>query len=101
MTAQPLFSDLIATGGARLIDVRHLGDDLRLISSHAARYELDQILAQTLGQILAPADLDPAIPDIIFFGSGDYHHVTATLLARYEEPLTVIHFGLPSKPPAV
>jgi hypothetical protein len=31
-------------------------------------------------------------PEIVFYGSGDFHHLTAALLARHDTPLTVIHF---------
>lgn len=31
-------------------------------------------------------------PEIIFYGSGDFHHLTAALISRHTEPLTVIHF---------
>ncbi len=30
--------------------------------------------------------------EICFYGSGDFHHITAALVSRYTQPLTVIHF---------
>ncbi len=31
-------------------------------------------------------------PEIIFYGSGDFHHLTAALVSRHAQPLTIIHF---------
>ena len=83
VTGQPLFTGLIARGKARVIDMRALEPRLRIIASHQAHHDL--LLA------LEPIPRDEG-PPIVFYGSGDFHHVTASLLAHYDEPLTVIHF---------
>ncbi len=31
-------------------------------------------------------------PEVIFYGSGDFHHLTAALVQRHRTPLTIIHF---------
>jgi hypothetical protein len=83
VTAQAPFSELLACGGSRRIDARHLAPDLRIISTLAAHYELGALLGDLA---------EDAPPDVVFYGSGDFHHVTASLLARHSAPLSVIHF---------
>ena len=83
VTGQPLFAGLMARGQARVIDMRAHEPQLRIIASHQAHHDL--LLA------LEPIPRDEG-PPIVFYGSGDFHHVTASLLAHYDEPLTVIHF---------
>lgn len=83
VTAQPLFADMIARGEARAVDLRALGPKLGLVAGHEAHFQL----MTALEPLRAAAGLQVA-----FHGSGDFHHVTAALLAQHEEPLTVIHF---------
>jgi hypothetical protein len=72
-------------GRDRQIDViaaRDLGSQLRIVASRAAWHALEQRLP-----VLELGD-----PEVTFYGSGDFHHVTAALVARRRAPVTVIHF---------
>lgn len=75
---------------ARQIDLTDIGKRVRLWSSHAELTALDRVLREaffTGGR---------QNPRLFFLGSGDFHHVTALLLAvtleTCEQPVTVIHF---------
>lgn len=68
-------------GLAATIDMRDLGRALRL---WAWRPAFEAFKAR----LPAPGDA----PEIFLLGSGDYHHLTAALLERRGEPLTVVHF---------
>jgi len=76
-----------ARGGAELA-ARDLGPALRLWS----RPGVLRALARRLEAALPPG----REPEIVFAGSGDFHHVTPLLLeraiARAGEPVTVLHF---------
>lgn len=69
------------------IDGRFLGPQLRLWSNESNYKLLAELLAEQL-----PASLGPAL---VFAGSGDFHHVSALLIARASEmtgrQLTVLH----------
>ena len=82
---QPL---LCARGGAA-VHASDLGPALRLWSRPRALSHLTDRLRETL-----PIG---AGPDLVFAGSGDFHHVSPLLIARAVEasggkPLTVLHF---------
>jgi arginase family enzyme len=73
---------------ARAVEARDLGPRLRLWTRPPAFEALKQRLAAD-----APANRG----DIVFAGSGDFHHVTLLLLARAIEaadgkPVTLVHF---------
>lgn len=78
----PLLARL-AGGGARGADLRDLAPRLRLTASRSAIQtflnRLDRMLGTGHG------------PDVIFYGSGDFHHLTAAFLLRRLLPVTVIH----------
>ena len=84
---QPALIDAGLAAGGRAIDGRLLGPQLRLWSRPPALDALTSLLATTL----------PAAdgPTLIFAGSGDFHHISALLIARAAEasgrPFTVIH----------
>lgn len=84
LAGQPALHDAVERGHARWIGLRDLAPDLRIVASRSALRELRARLAadEPAGEGTATAD---------FFGSGDFHHITAVLLARFREPLTVIH----------
>lgn len=82
---------LLASGSklaARTLDARHLGPALRLWSRPAA--------LSKLADILSTIPCAPGSPDLFFFGSGDFHHVSQLLIARAasveHKPITVLHF---------
>ncbi len=79
---QPLFAERLRAGAARVIDARDLGPRLAYSADHAAAFELS----------LRLGDFDTSAPEVIFFGGTTFHHLTANLLARHAEPLSVIHF---------
>ncbi|GGH19056.1 arginase [Alsobacter metallidurans] len=68
-------------GSATTLEMRDLGRALRL---WAWKPDFEAFKAR----LPAPADA----PEIFLLGSGDYHHLTAALLERRGEPLTVVHF---------
>jgi len=75
--------------GGRNLDCRHLGPALRLWSRPTALKRLRARIAAAL-----PAQDGPFL---VFSGSGDFHHITPTLLARACEaaghpPVTLLHF---------
>lgn len=88
LTDQPALREAVERGHASWIGLRDLAPRLRIVASRGAlrelraRLEADDLAAHMADEGVATAD---------FFGSGDFHHITAVLLARFREPLTVIH----------
>jgi len=73
---------LMATIAGRLdlVDLRELGPSIRYLATRGAMRRLE-------------AALDPAARrELTLIGSGDFHHVTAALLRRFREPLSVVVF---------
>lgn len=74
--------------GGRLLGARDLGPDLRLWTRSATLDELRRRIAEEL-----PARSGA---EVVFAGSGDFHHVTPLLLeratAQAREPVTLLHF---------
>jgi hypothetical protein len=64
----------------RVVDLRTLGPALRYLCPRGAVRELELSLR--------PEDRG----QLTFIGSGDFHHVTASLLRRFSDPITVIVF---------
>ena len=89
LTGQRQLARSVWAGGGRDVDLRHLGPALRLWSRPQA---LERLRARIASDLPASAG-----PTLVFSGSGDFHHITPTLLARACEaaghPLvTVVHF---------
>jgi arginase family enzyme len=82
VAGQPSFADWVGEHSIDVIAARDLGPKLRIVASRAAWHELGQRL---------PA-LEHGNPEVMFYGSGDFHHVTAALVARCVSPITIIHF---------
>ena len=81
VTSQEAVTSRLAAGAARRIEARDLAGKLRIVASKPALRELERRCApQARGE-----------PELFFVGSGDFHHLTAMLLRRVEEPVTVIH----------
>ncbi|WP_202814759.1 arginase [Aureimonas sp. D3] len=74
----------LADGRARRLDLSGLGSALRLWSSARDWQRLERALAED--------EAASGAPFLTMIGSGDYHHVSAALIARAPGPLTVIHF---------
>ena len=87
LVAQRALLDRGNAAGALTIDARHLGPRLRLWARERHFERLRRKLEWQL-----PARDGPAL---VFAGSGDFHHVSAMLIARATEiaaaPLTVVH----------
>ncbi len=62
--------------------MRDLGPHLRLAASRAAI----QAFVQRLDGVTEGDG-----PEVTFYGSGDFHHLTAAFLLRRMMPITVIH----------
>jgi len=89
LTPQARLREAVCAGGGREIDCRDLGPELRLWTRPSSLQRLRDRLAQAL-----PAGEGPML---VFAGSGDFHHITPTLVARAlasagEREITVVHF---------
>ena len=82
VASQPHIAGLIETGEADYIDARDLSSRLRILASRSAFRELGARLG----------DATPEDAEVLFYGSSDFHHLTALFIQRHAEPLTVIHF---------
>lgn len=84
---QDALGEAVAAVSGRVLDARDLGPSLRLWSRAGPLDALRRRLAAS------PAGDEP---EVVFAGSGDFHHVTPLLLERATalagEPLTVVHF---------
>ena len=81
---QPTLRGQVGRGEVSCVPLRDLAGRLRIVADRDSLLELEQRVATD----------DRGYPDgpcVDFIGSGDFHHVTAVLLARFTEPLTVIH----------
>jgi arginase family enzyme len=80
---QPCLAGLISAGEAERVDARDLEQRLRILASrHAFR-----ALGERLGEGAADGE-----PEVLLYGSGDFHHLTALFVALHPEPLAVVHF---------
>ena len=70
-------------GLARVLDMRAEAPALRIVARRAAM--------KRFGEAVAAASLPGRGAEVTFYGSGDFHHLSAALVARFEEPLTVVH----------
>ncbi|MDB5425094.1 MAG: Arginase [Phenylobacterium sp.] len=89
LTDQRELARSVSARGGRGVDLRHLGPALRLWSRPWALQRLRARIASDL-----PAAQGPTL---VFSGSGDFHHITPTLLDRAGEaaghpPVTLVHF---------
>ena len=82
VSGQPFLAGLVAAGEADYIDARDLAPRLRIVANRKALREL--------GGRMGAADA--ASPDVVFYGSGDFHHLTFQFLQQVDEPVTVVHF---------
>jgi arginase family enzyme len=67
---------------ADIVPAGDLAPRLRIVAARDALREL--------GNRIGPRPADE--PELIFYGSGDFHHVADLFLARVEKPVTVIQF---------
>ena len=73
---------LAEAGLARVIDMRAQGPSLRIVARRKSMREFGEAMA---------IPLPGRGPAVTFYGSGDFHHLTAGLVAQFDEPLTIIH----------
>lgn len=80
---QPCLAGLISAGEAERVDARDLEQRLRIIASRGAF----RTLGERLGEGAAGGE-----PEVLFYGSGDFHHLTTLYVSRQTEPLAIVHF---------
>ena len=85
LTGQAPIAQRLASGHATRLDLLDLGPKLRLWSTEKTWKRFTERLAAR------PRPTD-ARPEILFVGSGDYHHLTPAFLADLKEPISLIHF---------
>jgi hypothetical protein len=83
LAAQEPLSRRIAAGTATRIDAADLAGRLRIVASRSALRSLADRVKAAAGGAGTP---------VTFYGSGDFHHLTAALVAAVDEPLTIVHF---------
>ncbi len=85
VTQQLPLAALVEAGQAVRIDAADLAPKLRLVTDQAAWQELQRRIDLAMGRQTRRG------AEVFFYGSGDFHHLTAGLIARHPMPLTVIH----------
>lgn len=85
LPAQPGMAAALRDGRALYVDLR---DEERSLRLWASRRRL-RGLAARLAALTPPPGRGPLVT---FYGSGDYHHLAAMLIAAVTEPVTVVHF---------
>jgi len=84
LPGQPPFAERLASGRAERIDLTRSAASLRIM---ARRHAMDEFCKR-----LAAMGYGADVPEVTFYGSGDFHHLAAGLLRLVNEPVTVIHF---------
>lgn len=83
VAAQEPLRARVDAGTATRIDARDLAHRLRIVASRTALRDLSgRLSAVTAGE---------GVP-VTFYGSGDFHHLTAGLVDAVEEDITIVHF---------
>ena len=85
VTQQLPLAALVEAGQAVRIDASDLAPKLRLLANRAVWQELQERINLAMGQQSGRG------AEVFFYGSGDFHHLTAGLIARHPMPVTVIH----------
>jgi arginase family enzyme len=85
LPSQPPFVERLAGGRAERIDLTRSATSLRIM---ARRRAMDAFCERLADEGYASG----GGPEITFYGSGDFHHLTAGLLRLVGEEVTVIHF---------
>ncbi|TAJ28405.1 arginase family protein [Bosea sp. (in: a-proteobacteria)] len=84
VAAQEPLRRRIDAGAATRIDAADLACRLRIVASRGA--------LQSLASRLQPGAGGGREITVTFYGSGDFHHLTASLVATVDEDVTIIHF---------
>ncbi|MEW5727459.1 MAG: arginase [Pseudomonadota bacterium] len=85
LAAQPTLAALAGAGRAQTVNLKPEGERLRLWATRSSMIDF----ARRLTEEGPPAGTGA---EVTFMGSGDYHHLTAPLVARLPGPLSVVHF---------
>jgi hypothetical protein len=85
LPGQPGLAAALGDGRAQCVNLRA---EERAIRLWASRRRLRELAAR-LAALAPPPGRGPLVT---FYGSGDYHHLAAMLMAAIAEPVTVIHF---------
>lgn len=80
VTGQPQVPYWLQDMGGEIIAAQDLAPKLRLLAQPAAL----RALAGRLGPVWQP--------ELVFYGSGDFHHLTLMLALRLEQKVSIIHF---------
>jgi len=87
---QPCFMDVCRRVDAKQINMQDEGRQVRL---WATTPQIEKIRDQLRGLLLG---LDTNAPMVTWYGSGDFHHVTAVIVSllaeRRDAPITIVHF---------
>lgn len=83
LCAQPYLRGLMAEGRAFKVEARDLAPKLRIVASKMAAAELRERLENVW------RDDEPML---VFYGSGDFHHLCTLFLALAAEPVNVVQF---------
>jgi len=85
VTRQLPLAALVDAGQAVCIDASDLAPQLRLVANKAVWQKLQERINTAMDQHSGRG------AEVFFYGSGDFHHLTAGLIARHQTPVTVIH----------
>jgi arginase family enzyme len=85
LPSQPPFVERLKRGRAERIDLTRSATSLRIVARRRAMDAFCERLAEE-------GYGGDGAPEITFYGSGDFHHLTAGLLRLVEDEVTVIHF---------
>lgn len=85
LTGQSCLARRVGAGAATRIDARDLGPRLRIVANGRGLADLHQ-------RVEAAFPMTGNAAPLIFYGSGDYHHLAAFFLRWVSEPVTVLHF---------
>lgn len=86
VAVQPFLAGLICAGEAEHIDARDLAPKLRIVANRKAMAELGRRMTATTSACRQGE------ADVVFYGSGDFHHLAFLFLQQVDEPVTVVHF---------
>ncbi|SEE54455.1 hypothetical protein SAMN05444161_6115 [Rhizobiales bacterium GAS191] len=85
LPSQPPFMERLEAGRAERIDLTQTAASLRIVARRRAMDEFCERLADD-------GYASGGVPEVTFYGSGDFHHLAAGMLRLIKEPVTVIHF---------
>ncbi|PWC91493.1 hypothetical protein TSH100_01075 [Azospirillum sp. TSH100] len=92
LTAQPGMQRRLAGRSMTRIDARDLASRLRIVAGKAALSSLRERIAGACPMADPIADpIAHGLPPLIFYGSGDFHHLATLFLEMLSGPVLVLH----------